>query len=229
VGPGALFGVVADLYARRPGPATAALLLLASGLLASTLAVEVGVSSFDARGGPLLWLYLLDTQVVYATGWAGLVAFVVLFPRPWPALARRRWLLPAAAATPPTLLVAWALTATAGANLTRWVGRVIAGGSWIVLAVLGATVVLGVVRYLTTTDPVGRQQLGWLAGGGCLSATLALALWFVPELLVGRDLVPAGWLGFSGLPLVAGWAWRCCATGCSTWTGWSAARWPTPC
>jgi hypothetical protein len=198
-----LFGVVAYLYARRAGPATSALLVLAGGLLASTPAAEIGVSAVDARGGLLLWLYLLDTLVVYVMGWSGLVVFMLLFPRPWPVLARRRWLLPVAAAAPPAVLVAWALAAR-GAGLTRWVGRVIAAESWIVMAVLAATIVLGVARYLTTTDLVGRQQLKWLTGGACLSATLALLLWFGPELVVGRDLLPAGWLGFSGLPVVAG-------------------------
>jgi hypothetical protein len=199
-----LFGVVAYLYGRRAGPATSALLVLSSGLLASTLAVEIGVSAVDARGGLLLWLYLFDSLVVYVAGWAGLVTFSLLFPSPSRALARHRWLLLVAAATPLALLVAWALLATLGAGLTHWVGRVIAGESWIVMAVLTATIVLGVARYLTVSDPVARQQLKWLAGGGCLSATLALALWFGPQLFFGRDLLPPGWLGFSGLPLVAG-------------------------
>jgi hypothetical protein len=59
-------------------------------------------------------------------------------------------------------------------------------------------------RYLTEIDQVGRQQLRWLAGGGCLSATLALALWFLPELVMGEGLLPDEWLGLTGLPLVAG-------------------------
>jgi hypothetical protein len=59
-------------------------------------------------------------------------------------------------------------------------------------------------RYLPQIDQVGRQQLKWLAGGGCLSATLALALWFLPELVMGEGLLPDEWLGFTGLPLVAG-------------------------
>jgi hypothetical protein len=82
----ALFGVVVYLYARRPGPATGALLVLGSGLLSSDLMLEIGVSALDARGGPVMWLYLLNTQVVYVVGWAGLVAFAVLFPKPG-----RRW------------------------------------------------------------------------------------------------------------------------------------------
>lgn len=79
-----LFVVVAYLYARRPGPATGGLLVLGSGLLSSDLAIELGVSAADARGDPVLWLYVFNTQVVYVMGWAGLLAFVVLFPRPWP-------------------------------------------------------------------------------------------------------------------------------------------------
>jgi two-component system NarL family sensor kinase len=200
----ALFGVVAYLYARRPGPATAALLVLGSGLLSSTVALEVGVSAVDARGGLVLWLYLFDTQAVYVAGWAGLTAFVVLFPRPWSPLARRRWLLPVVYATPPALLAAWALAAFGGVSFTRWVGRVIAAEALIVVAVLAVGIGLAVVRYRTTTDPVGRQQLKWLAGGGCVSATLALAVWFLPQLMIGRSLLPDEWLGFSGLPLVAG-------------------------
>jgi hypothetical protein len=79
-----LFVVVAYLYARRPGPATGALLVLGSGLLSSDLTLEIGVSAVDARGDLVLWLYLLNTQVVYVMGWAGLVAFAALSPAPGP-------------------------------------------------------------------------------------------------------------------------------------------------
>jgi hypothetical protein len=65
-------------------------------------------------------------------------------------------------------------------------------------------IVLAMVRYLTATDPIGRQQLKWLAGGAFVSGTLALVVWFLPELLFGEALLPAQWLGFSGLPLLAG-------------------------
>jgi hypothetical protein len=200
----ALFAVVAYLYARRPGPATGGLLVLGSGLLASTVALELGVSASDVRGGPVLWLYLLNTQVVYVIGWAGLAAFVLQFPRPWSPLARRGGLLPLAYLTPVALVVAWALAALPGVGLTRWVGRVIAGETFVSMAMLALGVAVAMARYLTATDPVGRQQLKWLAGGACTSATLALVVWFLPELVLGEGLLPAGWLGFSGLPLLAG-------------------------
>jgi len=200
----ALFAVVVYLYARRPGPATGGLLVLGSGLLSSDLAIEIGVSAVDARGGPVLWLYVFDTQVVYLIGWAGLAAFVMLFPRPWSPLTRHRWLLWMVCVTPVALVVALALVALRGVGLTQWVGRVIAGETFISMAVLGVGIVVAMVRYLTATDPIGRQQLKWLAGGAFVSGTLALTVWFLPQLVFGEGLLPAEWLGFSGLPLVAG-------------------------
>jgi hypothetical protein len=199
-----LFVMVTYLYARRPGAATGALLVLGSGLLSSNLAYEIGVSAVDARGGPVLWLYLFNTQVVYVMGWVGAAAFVLLFPSPWPPLTRSRRLLPAIYAAPVGVLAACSLVALAGADGTQWAGRVVAVGTVISLALLGTTVVLGIVRYRHTTDPIGRQQLKWLAGGGVISASLALALWLLPELVLGRDLLPAQWIGFVGLPLLAG-------------------------
>jgi hypothetical protein len=198
-----LFGVVAYLYARRAGPATAALLVLGTGLLSSTLAFEIGVSALDTRGGPLLWLYLLNTHVMYRyrLGRSGGVRAAV--SRAVARLARHR-LLPVVSATPLTLLLAWALAAFWGVGFTRWLGRVIALETLIVMAVLGTAIVLAVARYLTATDPVSRQQLKWLAGGGGLSATLAVGVWYVPILVTGKGLLPTEWIGFSGLPLVAG-------------------------
>jgi two-component system NarL family sensor kinase len=201
----AFLGVAVYLYTRRAGPATAALLVLGSGLLSSTVAVELGVSAVDTRGGPFLWLYLLSTYAVYVTSFGGLAAFVLVFPRPWPPLTRHRWLLPVAYATPPALwAAAWALAALDAGLSTRWIGRVVAAELTIVMAVLGLAVVLAVARSLTETDPVARQQLKWVVGGGGLSATLALAVWYLPVLVAGEGLLPLESIGFAGLPLLAG-------------------------
>jgi hypothetical protein len=124
-----LLMVVAYLYLRRPGPATGGLLVLGSGLLSSDLALEIGVAAADARGGLVLWLYVLLTQLVYVMGWAGLGAFVVLFPRPWAPLTRRRRLLWVVCAAPVGLVVALALAAFPDVGLTQWVGRVIAAAT----------------------------------------------------------------------------------------------------
>jgi hypothetical protein len=196
-----LFGVVAYLYVRRPGPATGGLLVLGGGLLASDLTLEIGVSALDARGDLALWLYVVNTQVVYVVGWAGLVAFAVLFPRPWAPLTRHRWLLWVICAGPVALVVALALAALDGVGLTRWVGRVIAGETSVSVTMLGLGIVIAVVRYRTATDPIGRQQLRWLAGGAAVSGSLAVLVWFLPQLVFGDAPLPDQWLGFSGLPL----------------------------
>ena len=120
------------------------------------------------------------------------------------ALTRQRWLLPVACVAPVALLVALALAALGGVGLPQWVGRVIAGETVVSLTMPGLGIALAMVRYLTATDPIGRQQLKWLAGGAFVSGTLALMVWFLPELVLGDSLLPAGWLGFSGLPLLAG-------------------------
>jgi two-component system NarL family sensor kinase len=199
-----LFGVVAYLYARRPGPATGGLLVLGGGLLSSDLALGIGVSALDARGDLALWLYVFNTQVLYVVGWAGLVAFAVLFPRPWAPLTRHRWLLWVICAGPVALVVALALAALGGVGLTQWVGRVIAGETFVSVTMLGLGIVIAVVRYRTATDPIGRQQLKWLAGGAAVSGTLAMLVWFLPQLVFGDAPLPDQWLGFSGLPLLAG-------------------------
>ena len=157
-----------------------------------------------AIAGAALWLDVFNTQVVYVVGWAGLVAFVVLFPRPWAPLTRHRWLLPVVCAAPVALVVALALAALGGVGLPQWVGRVIAGETFVSVAMLGLGIALAMVRYLTATDPVGRQQLKWLAGGATVSGSLALLVWFLPALVFGEALLPDQWLGFSGLPLLAG-------------------------
>jgi hypothetical protein len=199
-----LFGVVAYLYARRPGPATGGLLVLGGGLLSSDLTLEIGVSAVDARGDLALWLYVFNTQMLYVVGWAGLVAFAVLFPRPWAPLTRHRWLLWVICAGPVALVVALALAALGGVGLPQWVGRVIAGETFVSVSMLGLGIAIAVVRYRTATDPIGRQQLRWLAGGAAVSGTLAVLVWFLPQLVFGDAPLPDQWLGFSGLPLLAG-------------------------
>jgi hypothetical protein len=139
-------------------------------------------------------------------GWAGLVAFSVLFPRPWAPLTRHRWLLWVICAGPVALVVALALAALGGVGLPQWVGRVIAGETFVSVTMLGLGIAIAVVRYRTATDPIGRQQLKWLAGGAAVSGTLALLVWFLPQLVFGDAPLPDQWLGFSGLPLLAGLA-----------------------
>ena len=91
-------------------------------------------------------------------------------------------------------MVALALAALGGVGLTQWVGRVIAAETFVSIAALGTGIVLAMARYLTATDPMGRQQLKWLAGGAFVSGSLALVVWFLLQLLFGNGLLPEAWL-----------------------------------
>ena len=72
--------------------------MVAGGLLGSTLAVVAGVAPLAmATGGPVLWLYDLNTIGGYAVAWGALPVFALLLPgdrpvsRPgWPAAPWRR-------------------------------------------------------------------------------------------------------------------------------------------
>ena len=75
------------------------------------------------------------------------------------ALTRHRWLLSVVCVTPVALVAGLALAALGGVGLTQWVGRVIAGETFVSVAALGMGIVVAMVRYLTATDPIGRQQL----------------------------------------------------------------------
>jgi hypothetical protein len=60
---------------RKPGPATNALMILASGLAASTLPVLLGLPVVSLLEPAQHWLYLLLTQAVYLTAWAAGLTF----------------------------------------------------------------------------------------------------------------------------------------------------------
>lgn len=198
----ALFVVAVYLFVRRGGePAVAALLVLATGLFASTASVVLGLPGHALAGGPLLWVHLLNIVGVYTVAWAGLLAVALLFPRPWTSPNRRR----AVYAAPVLILVGWAIVTTLTVSgWTAWVGRVVAGQTVVTVAIHIAAVVLALVGFRMTRDVVGRQQYLWVAGAGCLSASLGLAGWQLPQVVSGEPLLPAEWIGMAGLPFVGG-------------------------
>ena len=193
------------LYFRRPEePATTPLLIAAAGLLGSTLAFVAGLPALAlATGGPVLWLYNLNIIAVYTIGWGGALAFSLLLPG-HEHLRRSTWLAPAYAA-PPALMTAWmGAAAIIAPNALRWFDLVYAGTTVMVAATLLAGVVLGVWAYRRSQNPLTRSRLRWVAGGSITSAVLGIAFWHLPQILTGQQLLPAGALGLSGLPLVVG-------------------------
>jgi signal transduction histidine kinase len=198
--------VVAGYVAwRRPEPPTTALLAFATGLGASSVAAVLWLPVVDVPSGPTRWLYLALTQVVYLTGWAGGLAFVLIFPRPFDWFAARNRLTRAAIVTAPLwATAAWATVAAPGStDDLAWIGRAIRGGSLVVIASLLAITALGLSRLRRSRDPLERQQVRWLVGTGTLAVAAGLAGWFLPEVLLGAGL-PTGWIGLAALPFVVG-------------------------
>lgn len=187
---------------RRHDPAVPALLVLAGGLLGSTVVTVLALPA-SAVGTGWQWLYLLNVQVVYTMAWSGLLQFAMRFPTSEPRAGSRS---PAVAVYlgPPCVLAVAALLVPGAPGSTGWVGGLIVVQSAITVALLLAALTISVRRFRRAgADPTVRQQLRWMAAGWWSAAGLALAGWFVPALLTGAPLLPASWLGLPGLAGVA--------------------------
>lgn len=201
----ALLGVAGYVGWRRQQPATAGLLIFATGLAASSLPTLLGLSAVDVLDPSQRWTYIAATQAIYLAGWSGGLAFVLQFPRRfhwlerWPPVARLVLF-----AAPLWTVAAWGGgSAAVSANLLDWTGRLIVGTSLAVVAALLVMIGVALSWLRSGRDALERQQMRWLVGTGVLSASAGLAGWFLPEMMLGEGL-PTAWIGLSGLPFVIG-------------------------
>ena len=190
------------LFARRPGESAArALLVIGTGMFASTVPWALGLQVTDLATASGFWLYALTAGVAYSLFWCGSLHLALVFPRPHRVVQR-----PVALVTIAYLLPLGALLVLiVGAGVTS--GRVLpAASAWILgqsvfqLVVVVATVALMAYSYFRLVDPVSRTQLRWVAGAAALAAFSALLLWFGPELILGAPLVPRSSVALLGLP-----------------------------
>ncbi|NJP91747.1 hypothetical protein HCN51_20170 [Nonomuraea sp. FMUSA5-5] len=203
----ALAGLAAALYLRRPDePATAPLLVLAAGLLGSTLTVVAGLPALAlATGGPQLWLFHLNTIGVYSISWGALPAFAIAFAACRPHSARTRKAIAVAYAAPPSAMALWCgVAALPAPDALAWLGLLHTGQTAIVAATLVTGTVWGFLSYRGNSDPLMRGRMRWLLGGGAVATALGLAGWHLPQLIADAHPLPWGALGLSGLPFVAG-------------------------
>ena len=197
-----LLALSAYVVWRRPDPGTGSLLILASGLAASTIPTLLGLPIVDLLRPSQYALHLLLTQAVYVGAWTAGLAFVLDFPRPYG--PSNRWARTALLTAPLCALAAWAVAATVGsASVLQWTGRLIAGGSIIVTLTQLSIVSVSVLQLRRAADALQRQQMRWVAGTAILSICAGLAGWFLPEILLGEGL-PTAWIGLAGLPFVVG-------------------------
>jgi signal transduction histidine kinase len=194
------------LLIRRPGePAVTAFVLLAGGMFASAVAFSMGLPPIAlAQGGALPWLFLASAEVGYAAGWCGLVAFGLTFPEPFRLVTRRPWALVAVILVLPALVASLLLSARFADDPSARVATTIALASPIGIVAMLATLALNVWRWRRVVDPVPRQQLRWIASGVSLALILTLAIWELPEVLLGEPLLPWELAPVGGLPVLLG-------------------------
>lgn len=202
----AVAAVAAFVFARRPAePAATALVLAACGAAGSSLPWLLGVTvSNVVTGGPFL-LHALVTGPLYIILWPAAVHLALVFPAPGPLVRDRPWLIPgiygAAFAVYGTALLA---TRFATATSLDWVATwpTIQGG--IAVPFLAGSLAIFGRSFRATRDPVLRSRIRWATLGAVSSAVLGLVVFQVPELVIGRPLLPASWIGLAALPLPVG-------------------------
>ncbi len=202
----ALAGLAVALYLRRPEqPSTGPLLVFAAALLGSTLTTVAGLPVIAVvTGGPQLWLYELNTVVAYSVAWGAMLAFALTLAPDHPWLRRGRVVLAVAYAAPLAAMLLWAgVAAPLSAGRADWLRLVATGQTAVVAVSLLAGLAAGAVAYRAGSAPT-RARLRWLVAGGLATVVLGIAGWHLPVLIGGRPLLPAGALGLSALPFVAG-------------------------
>lgn len=204
----ALTGVAAFVLRRRPdSPAATALVIAACGAAGSSVPWFLGATTSDiVLGGPFLFETVL-TAGLYMVLWPAAVHLALVFPAPAPAVRRRPWLIPSVYAI---ALGAYALALAAARAVSptalEWVGTWPRVQLAIVVPCLALWLALAAHSYLRPSGPEVRAKSRWAATGAGASAVLGLALFQVPELVLGSSLVPASWIGLIALPLPLGLA-----------------------
>ena len=79
---------------RRAEPVARVMFLMAAATVAATT-WSLGLQVSDLAGKLGFWLYIASTVATYVLIWVSALHSTLLFPTPWPPLARQRWIVPA--------------------------------------------------------------------------------------------------------------------------------------
>jgi two-component system NarL family sensor kinase len=202
----AFAGVAAFVFARRPRePAALALVVAACGAAGSSVPWFLGVTvSNVVQGGPFL-LYALVTGPLYMLLWPAGLHLALVFPATPPAVMRRRWLIPGMYAVGLAgYVLAMLVGLMASPTMLDWVGTWPTAQVAVLVPFLVLAIALFVRSYVRTHDPASRTRMRWVSIGAVASAGIGLLAFWIPELLLGRTLLPASWIGLVALPLPLG-------------------------
>jgi signal transduction histidine kinase len=195
-----MLGIGVFVFTLRPGvPAAGALLLAGAGAAGSTLPFLLGQDPLDLTRGVFAF-GLLTTGFVYLLLWAGLIDFVLVFPRPIGAVARRpvRRVIPYAAMFA-GYLAAIVVTGVTSPTVLAWIGTW--GPLSLVPSIVTFLVTPAVLVIRWRTGP--REDRALMRGFALVMGFIILAdavIWMIPEALGGRPLIPWSVAGVLGLP-----------------------------
>lgn len=197
----ATLAVTAFVFVRRARePAARPLFLLGTGLVGSTIPWMLGLQPLDLATGIGLWIWFIGSFVVYSVFWSAALHFSLVFPRRLGILRRipaSTWLV---YAIPLALFAIWAAVGVAATgSALETLGSMTALQLLVVLATCIALITAQVVQYRTAGPGPARDQTRWLAWGGGAATSLTVALWFGPELVTGRPILPWSAVGLPGL------------------------------
>ena len=196
------FGVVgAFVFWRKPDePAAVPLVLIASAAAGSSVPWFLGTTVSDVVVGTPFLLFAFLTGPLYMVLWPAALHLAFVFPRRPAFVERHPWLVPGAYVVG---LGAYVLAMVAGylvsPTLSEWLGTWPLNQLAIVVPLLTVTLVVFVRSYRRTSDDAERNRMRWAAFGAVASGITTLALFWFPELLLGRPVVPSSWLGIVAL------------------------------
>ena len=197
-----VFGAVgAFVFARKPDePAAVPLVFITCAAAGSSVPWFLGSSVSDVVQGPQFLLYALLTGPLYMLLWPAALHLAFVFPNRLPALDRRPWLVPAAylagfGAYVALMVGGWLVSPT----LSEWLGTWPLAQLAVVVPLLIVTLAIFVRSYRRTTDDAAKNRMRWAAFGAVASGVATLALFWLPELLLGRPIVGSSWLGIVAL------------------------------
>ncbi|HEX5588915.1 MAG TPA: histidine kinase [Candidatus Limnocylindrales bacterium] len=196
--------VAVFLLLRRPeASAAAALAVAAVGVTGSTVPWLLGLEVSDlVRGTPLL-LYAATAAGLYMLLWPAGAIHLPLAMGAGPAGPGRRRVVAAYGLPLGAYAAGLVIARLASPSAAVWLG------TWglVQLAVIVPTMLVGVwlsIRTFVRAGPAVRSQIRWVLVGGAMATVPSLALLLLPELFLGRPLVPWSAVGLFALPLPIG-------------------------
>ena len=189
------------VFLLRPDDRAARVQLVMAASITGATTWSLGLQVGDLISGTGFWLYIATTFGVYTLFWAGILHFVLVFPRPHPAITSRPLAIPLIYVAPYVLSIAYLLIAwPRTASVLDWMKSWDSVESVIPATYLVLTILFAVSSYRTVRTTADRQKIRWLVFASLISGGGILLLWYLPTLLLGQPVLGSNGLGLLALP-----------------------------